>query len=77
MDVYRLEDIGYDYELDDFIYGEGVSVIEWYTYIKDQLPEELLTIDIQADGEFKRSLLIEGKGRYEKIIEAINNRYSN
>jgi len=77
MDVYRLEEVGYDYELDDFIYGEGVSVIEWYTYIRDQLPEELLTIDIQANGEFQRSLLIEGKGRYEKIIEAINNRYSN
>jgi len=77
MDVYRLEDIGYDYELDEFIYGKGISVIEWYKYIKGQLPEEILTIDIQAESEFKRVLLIEGKGRYEKIIQAINNRYSN
>lgn len=77
MDVYRLEGIGYDYELDDFIYGNGISVIEWYPYIVDQLPKEILTLDIQVDGDFRRNLLIEGNGRYEKIVQAIDNRYSN
>ncbi|MBI9008388.1 MAG: tRNA (adenosine(37)-N6)-threonylcarbamoyltransferase complex ATPase subunit type 1 TsaE [Tenericutes bacterium] len=77
MDVYRLENIGYDYELDDYIYGNGVSVIEWYEYIDSMLPEDKLEINIKVLGEFKRQLVIKGKGRYEQIVKDIDNRYGN
>jgi tRNA threonylcarbamoyladenosine biosynthesis protein TsaE len=71
MDVYRLEGIGYDYELDDFIFGSGVSVIEWYTYIEEMLPKEMLTITFTLIDETKRDVVIEGSGSYEKIIQKI------
>ncbi len=77
MDVYRLENIGYDYELDDYIYGKGVSVIEWYTYINQMLPNEFLKIKINVIESNLRVLDIEGKGRYEDVVKDINNRYSN
>lgn len=77
MDVYRLEDIGYDYELDDFIYGEGVSVIEWYPYIQTMLPEEILSLKFTFVDEYTRDVYIEGSGHYEAIIQKINHRYSN
>lgn len=77
MDVYRLEDIGFDYELDDYIYGDGVSVIEWYPYIKSMLPNNILTIDFKVTGENSREVIISGKSEYEKIIKAISDRYSN
>lgn len=77
MDVYRLEGIGYDYELDDFIYGEGVSVIEWYQYITEMLPEELLIIDIKVLDDRSREVVINGNGRYKKIVKEIDNRYRN
>lgn len=76
MDVYRLEDIGYDYELDDYIYGNGVSVIEWYQYIEEMLPKEMLEIEIKVIDEFNRELTIKGKGRYEEVVKNIDNRYS-
>jgi len=69
IDAYRLEDIGYDYELDDFIFGDGVAVIEWYPFIETMLPEDMLTLDIQRDDETKRRVRIEGSGQYEEIIE--------
>jgi len=75
MDVYRLENIGYDYELDDYIFGSGVSVIEWYQYIKKMLPEDILEIDIKVIDENNRELVINGKGRYEEIVKDIDNRY--
>ena len=75
MDVYRLENAGYDYELDEFIYNEGVSVIEWYEYIKDMLPNEILSIKFKFIDDTKREVLIEGSGQYEKIVKAISNRY--
>ncbi len=69
IDAYRLEDIGYDYELDDFIFGDGVAVIEWYPFIETMLPEDMLTLDIQLEGGTKRRVTIEGSGQYEEIIE--------
>lgn len=77
MDVYRLEQVGYDYELDDYIYGDGVSVIEWYSYINQMLPDEMLSIKINVVDDTLRILDITGKGRYEKVVKDISDRYSN
>lgn len=76
MDVYRLENIGYDYELDDYIFGNGVSVIEWYPYIQTMLPNKLLTLTFSFIDESVRDVEIEGCDRYEKIIQKISHRYS-
>jgi len=77
MDVYRLEDIGYDYELEEFIYGSGISVIEWYEYIKSMLPNEILSITFTVIDENQRDVVVKGEGKYEKIVKAISDRYSN
>jgi tRNA threonylcarbamoyladenosine biosynthesis protein TsaE len=77
MDVYRLESIGYDYELDDFIYGDGVAVIEWYPYIERMLPPEMLTITIRVLGETAREITMEGSGEYARIVEDLAHRYGN
>ncbi len=77
MDVYRLENVGYDYELDEYIYDEGISVIEWYEYINDMLPEEILSIRFIFINETEREVVVKGSGKYERIIKDINNRYCN
>lgn len=77
MDVYRLESIGYDYELDDFIYGDGVAVIEWYRYIQSMLPEHMLKMNIRAVGETAREITLEGSGEYARIVEDLSHRYGN
>jgi len=49
FDVYRVNDpeeiaaIGFD----EYIFGEGVSVIEWANYIDELIPEESLTITLE------------------------------
>ena len=73
MDVYRLEGIGADYDLEEYIYGNGVCVIEWYKNIDESLPEEKLIIEIQIVDESKRMLKIEGVGKYEEIVKKISN----
>lgn len=53
FDVYRIGDaeemdeIGYE----DYIYGEGVSLIEWANLIEDILPEHYTEIKIEKDME--------------------------
>jgi tRNA threonylcarbamoyladenosine biosynthesis protein TsaE len=71
MDVYRLEKTGYDYELDDFIYGRGVSVIEWYPYIEEQLPEEFMAIEFVVTGEKTRILNVKGSGRHAETVRSL------
>ena len=73
MDVYRLNGIGMDYDLEEYIYGDGVCVIEWFKHIIESLPEEKLVIEIEIIDEFKRLLKIEGFGIYEKIVKKISN----
>ncbi|AIO18327.1 tRNA threonylcarbamoyladenosine biosynthesis protein TsaE [Candidatus Izimaplasma bacterium HR1] len=73
MDVYRLNGIGSDYDLEEYIYGEGVCVIEWYKNIINSLPEEKMVIEIEIIGETRRLLKIEGTGKYEEIVKKISN----
>ena len=76
MDVYRLNGIGADYDLEEYIYGSGVCVIEWYKNIIESLPYEKLVIEIEIIDEFKRLLKIEGFGKYEEIVKKISNWFS-
>ncbi|QMS84900.1 tRNA (adenosine(37)-N6)-threonylcarbamoyltransferase complex ATPase subunit type 1 TsaE [Candidatus Xianfuyuplasma coldseepsis] len=73
MDVYRLNGIGADYDLEDYIYRDGLCVIEWYKHIIDSLPEDRLVIEIEIQGPTKRLLKMEGHGTYEAIVEALSN----
>ena len=73
MDVYRLKGIGMDFELEEFIYGDGICVIEWYKNIIESIPLEKLVIEIEIIDENRRLLKIEGIGRYEEIVKKISN----
>lgn len=46
-DVEEMEEIGYE----DYIYGEGVSLIEWANLIEEILPEHYQQITIEKDIE--------------------------
>ncbi|MFC0472416.1 tRNA (adenosine(37)-N6)-threonylcarbamoyltransferase complex ATPase subunit type 1 TsaE [Halalkalibacter kiskunsagensis] len=62
MDVYRMEDEMEDLGLEEYFYGEGVSVIEWPSMIKSQLPEDRLIISLFHLGETSRKIMIASKG---------------
>ncbi len=70
MDVYRLEGIGYDYDLEEYIYGDGVCVIEWSENIKDSL-EDFLQIDITIEDGNRMFKISDASGKYEKVMEQL------
>lgn len=75
FDVYRVSDPDEIYAIgfDDYIFSEGVSVIEWANYIEEILPKEYLHIYIQKDlskGEEYRKVTITPYGeKYDYIKE--------
>lgn len=67
FDVYRIGDISEMDEIgfEDYVYGEGVSLIEWANLITEILPEDRIEITIEKDlgqGFDFRKITIEDKG---------------
>jgi tRNA threonylcarbamoyladenosine biosynthesis protein TsaE len=79
IDLYRLDRIEEiaDLGLDDYLYGEGICVIEWAEKGLGVLPLEHLMIKIDyasADSEHinERDFTIEARGKgYEKLLREI------
>lgn len=51
FDVYRIEDSDEMYEIgfEEYVYGDGVTVIEWPDNISDILPDKAYNISISKD----------------------------
>ena len=72
MDVYRLEGNVDELGLDDYFYGDGVTIVEWADMILDKLPKERLDINIKVTGENTRIFVLTPHGKkYEDICEAV------
>lgn len=66
FDVYRIADPDEMYEVgyEEYVYGDGVSVIEWSELIEDILPKKRYEITVLKDGsedDDYRKIIIEEK----------------
>lgn len=72
MDVYRLEDSYEDLGFDEYFEGNGVTVVEWAHIIEEQLPDELLSIQLRHGENDSRMMIVEPKGeRYEQLCKEL------
>ncbi|MGT2866147.1 tRNA (adenosine(37)-N6)-threonylcarbamoyltransferase complex ATPase subunit type 1 TsaE [Streptococcus fryi] len=73
LDVYRLGDDPDSIDLDDFIYAEGVTVIEWGQLLGDALPNDYLEITLTKTDD-GRSLSFRATGKESKaLVEEVEN----
>ena len=74
MDLYRLESAGElpDLGLDEFLYGDGVSIVEWADRAPGLLPRDHLLIQIQHAGETERRLTLSASApEYADLLSAV------
>ena len=75
MDLYRLDNLSIhdDHSLDELIYGEGVSIIEWPGRSKDLFPDESILIEFKRLDECSRVLKISASQirEYENLGEYV------
>ena len=74
IDLYRLDKIEEVTQLglDDYLYGNGVCVVEWADKGLSVLPEEYLLIEMQIVSPMKRKLNLIPKGtRYLEILSKL------
>lgn len=77
IDAYRLEHSDEDIGFEEYIYGDGITVIEWAKFIEEFLPEERLNITIEFLDEEKRNLTFEPIGDdYQKIVQKLKDTFS-
>ncbi|WP_061423532.1 tRNA (adenosine(37)-N6)-threonylcarbamoyltransferase complex ATPase subunit type 1 TsaE [Streptococcus cristatus] len=71
LDVYRIGEDPDSIDLDDFLFGEGVTVIEWGELLFDSLPDDYLKLTLlkKDDG---RELVFESQGcRSQELLEEL------
>lgn len=74
IDLYRLDNINEiaDLGLDDYLYGNGVCVIEWAEKGLSLLPVEHLMIEIEYLGDTERRLrFMPGNAHYQKLVNEL------
>ena len=74
LDLYRLEKMPEitDLGLDDYLYGEGATVIEWADRAESLWPDDHLRIDLEYAGAKARKLKVTAHGkRYVEILERL------
>jgi len=74
FDLYRLKGcsdvavLGYE----EFVYGDGISLIEWADRLKELMPQQCLKIKLAVRGKNSRLIDISCHGRrYDKLMEAV------
>jgi tRNA threonylcarbamoyladenosine biosynthesis protein TsaE len=74
IDLYRLDDIKEvaDLGLDDYLYGNGLCVVEWAEKGMSMMPAEHLLVEISHLGESERSFQIKpSTERYQEMLEQL------
>jgi len=61
IDLYRLDNLKAieDIAIEEYIYGDGIAVIEWAEKIESILPKKHITVKFQIKDENKREIEIE------------------
>lgn len=75
VDLYRIEgeDDLVTLGLEDYIYGNGITVIEWAERARDYMPRERLWITLTYIGPNSRRLRFEATGaHYQEVVRALH-----
>jgi len=76
VDLFRLRNPGDIFNLgfEEYLYAQGICVIEWAQRLGGFLPSEFLKIELQFKNRTKRIIKFISKGkRYHKVIERFSN----
>ena len=71
LDLYRLDGINNDFDLEEYIESEGIAVIEWPNQVSELIPNDYLKVILKRLDNDRREISIEGVGRYKSYEEML------
>ncbi|KXT73567.1 ATPase YjeE [Streptococcus sp. DD10] len=79
LDVYRIENDPDSIDLDDFLFGEGVTVIEWGELLKENLPKDYLQVEILKRDDGREIIFTPTGNRsqvlFSRLIDKVENKW--
>ena len=73
LDLYRLDGLGDDFDLEEYFNSDGVTVCEWPDNVKEIIPDEYLMIEIfRTEGDGRIIKLTPHGNRYKKLVGDLN-----
>jgi tRNA threonylcarbamoyladenosine biosynthesis protein TsaE len=78
VDLYRIDGAGaVDVGLEEYLYGDGVTVIEWAERAREMMPTERLWVTLSYLDATKRRLVFESVGcHYQEMVNALRREVS-
>ena len=79
IDIYRLDEVAevVDLGLEEYLAGDGVSVIEWASKALEVFPQPYVLVTLTYEGENERLIQLEAMGeRYESLLSQVEKRLS-
>ena len=73
LDVYRIEGDADSIDLDEFLFGGGVTVIEWGHLLGEDLPDSYLELELLKEAEGRRLHFSAQGRRAEQLINELQN----
>lgn len=73
LDVYRIGDDPDSIDLDDFLYGAGVTVIEWGELLSSELLDDYLEVFIERDIDGRKVRFDAHGTRSQELLEDLQN----
>lgn len=72
FDLYRMTEEGMDFDFEDYINSNAVTVIEWPFNVKSLLPKEYILVNIEIIADNLRKFTFSAIGnKYEKVVNYI------
>ena len=69
LDLYRLDGLGSDFDLEEYFESDGITVCEWPNNVSEIIPNEYLLIEIfRKDNDSRLIKLTPYGDRYEKLV---------
>lgn len=72
LDVYRIEGDADSIDLDEFLFGGGVTVIEWGHLLGEDLPDSYLELEILKEADGRCLQFIAHGSRAEHLIKELH-----
>ena len=71
LDLYRLNGVNNDFDLEEYMESDGVCVIEWPFQVEEILPKEYLMVKLDRIDSTERKISVTGIGRYKMLEEML------
>lgn len=73
LDLYRLDGLGSDFDLEEYFEKDGIVVCEWPDNVKEIIPSEYLMIEIFRAGDEQRRIKLTPYGeKYQKLVSDLD-----